>query len=106
MKILKYPKAIKVTKKNIDLKVKVKCDECGTIFLIDNINDLILDNSLCFECDSNIPCFKSECPYCENRIFLSYFKCKKIKKWMDMTCVDIKNVRQLFMPTAAKDLIF
>ena len=91
MKILKFPKL----KKNINIQIKVKCEKCGTVLLIDDvIEDVILDNSLCF--DDNTPCFSVECPYCLKIQSLSYSKCKKIKKWMDVTCTPPDSMRTIF----------
>lgn len=83
MRIVKYPKPPKRLKyKDICLSIRVKCEDCGTIFHIENIDDFILDTGLLFWCNPKIPVFFTSCPYCGSRyIPLSYWKCKRIYKW-------------------------
>lgn len=59
MKILKFPKM----KKCPELRIKVKCDECGTKLLIDNIHDLTLVYGSLIDAY-----YEVTCPYCTTTI--------------------------------------
>lgn len=95
MRILEFPKPVKVPKKNFDLNIKVKCENCGTVLLIDDIGDIRYTNCS-FEGDSKTPSFDVICPYCESRIYFEYRKCKKIRKWMDATGVKLTGLTNTF----------
>ena len=64
MKILKFPKMKKCPK----LKIKVKCNECGTKLLIDNIHDVTRVYGHLI-----VGIYEVTCPYCDTMICLFPF---------------------------------
>lgn len=92
MLIIKFPKFKKQNKHHYVLNVRVVCKTCGTMFVIDDINDLNHDLLLSFEGDTKTPAFGVTCPYCENNQYLSYKQCERIKKHMDVCGINIKDV--------------
>lgn len=83
-----------VSKRSIFLKVKAKCDECGTVTMLDNINDIMLYDGVSFEGDHKCSAFRYECPYCAKVPMISYRNCKKIQKWMDTLYVTKDTLRK------------
>lgn len=92
MKILKYPKAMKITKKNINLRVKVKCDVCKTLFIVDTLHDL-RNNKLSWEDDFKLPTLRTYCPFCESSVNLTYGQCKKVNKWLKQTGTHVSSIK-------------
>lgn len=97
MYILKYPKPPKRLKyKDIVLNVRIKCDDCRTVFCINSVDDFTLDTGLLFWHNPKIPVFFTQCPYCNSKyIPLSYQQCKRIWKWARNTGVTIFHERGL-----------
>lgn len=64
MKIIKFPKMKKCPK----LKIKVKCNECGTKLLIDDIHDVTRVYGRLIDAH-----YEVTCPYCDTMICLFPF---------------------------------
>ena len=74
IKILKFPRM----KKCLKLKIKVKCDECGTKLLIDDIHDITRIYGHLIDVH-----YEVTCPYCDTTISLIPFskECEQIDQY-------------------------
>lgn len=89
MKILKTPKV-----KDISLKIRNRCDMCGTKVLLENGSDSILiRNKYEYETTSSDFIFGYRCPECGELIILSDFEDCRITKKIRKSGVTIKKYK-------------
>ena len=90
IKILKFPRM----KKCLKLKIKVKCDECGTKLLIDDIHDITRIYGHLIDAH-----YEVTCPYCDTTISLIPFskECEQIDQYRKYNAIsnDDMNSREV-----------